>query len=127
MSPHDTLTPKQKAAVVALLSEKTVAQAAAKAGCSERTVLRWLKQPAFAQAVEQARQAVVQDGLNRLRTALGLAVSRLTDLMMNGGTEAIALRAALGLLDHGVKSIELCDVVTRLTALEQLMRKGVSP
>lgn len=115
------LSHKQRALIVHLLSERTIARAAEKTGISEKTARRWLKQPAFAQAVEQARQETVRVGLDRLRTSLTAAVDKLVTLL-DSGNESVSLKASIALIDHGVKSIELFDIVTRLTALEQLMR-----
>lgn len=40
--PADPLTPRQHAAITALLTERTHAEAAAKAGVAEQTLRRWL-------------------------------------------------------------------------------------
>jgi hypothetical protein len=103
-----------------------VEKAAVAAGCSKRTLLRWCKWPVFAQALEEARRQTVDDALNKLRTSLTAAVDKLTDLMNGATTEAISLRAAVALLDHGTRAVETYDVLARLTALEILL-KGRAP
>src|SRR5262245_35709689 len=48
------LIAKQEALIAALLTEPTYAQAAAKAGVSETTLYRWMRDPAFRKAYRQA-------------------------------------------------------------------------
>ena len=52
-------TRRQEAAIVALLSEPTVAEAAAKAGIGERTLHSWMREPGFARRYREARHKLV--------------------------------------------------------------------
>lgn len=56
----EELTPLQIQAVRALLSERNRTAAAAKVGVSRVTLWRWLKQPAFRQAVIAGRKAQIE-------------------------------------------------------------------
>jgi hypothetical protein len=69
---------KQEAAIAALLTERTHADAAAKAGISEATLARWLRVPAFIVAYRAARLRVVEAAIARLQRATGAAVRALT-------------------------------------------------
>ncbi len=63
-------------AILALLSERTNAKAAAKCGVNARTLHRWLtKDEAFKSAYAEARQATLQAGMSRVQalTARGLS------------------------------------------------------
>src|SRR5262249_54555800 len=68
------LTRKQEALIAALLVEPTHAAAAAKAGVSEATLYRWLKQPAFCKVFCQARHRLFAMDISRMYTAAGEAV-----------------------------------------------------
>ena len=52
------LKPSQARAVVALLREPTVAKAARHVGVNERTLRRWLADPGFRAALDDARREV---------------------------------------------------------------------
>ena len=60
---------KKEAAIAALLSSPTIADAAAKARISERTVLRWLQDESFATAYRKAQQRLLESAVNSLRQA----------------------------------------------------------
>ncbi len=69
-------------AVLALLSEKTVTDAAKKAGVDESTLRRWLSQDtAFQAAYVEARQAAFEAGMSRVQALTGKAIETLDDLL----------------------------------------------
>ena len=69
MSPQRGKAWKREAAVSALLSEPTIGAAAAKVGICERTLLRWLQDPAFREAYHAAQKRLVEAAINVLRHA----------------------------------------------------------
>src|SRR5262249_27241768 len=106
----------------ALLTEPTHAAAATKAGVSEATLHRWLRLPEFQAAYRQARRSIVETAIGRLQQATGKAVEALERNLacQHPGSE---IRAALGILDHAVKAVELLDVIERVEELEHLMEE----
>ena len=69
-------------AILALLSEPTIAQAAARCRIGERTLRRWLTEDAAFQAeYEAARHATFQAALRRIPALTARAVDTLADLL----------------------------------------------
>jgi hypothetical protein len=117
------LTRRQEAFLVALLGCATIAQAATTAQIAEITAVRWLKAPAFQAAYREARRAVVQHAIAQVQQATGEAVATLRHVMQDPEAPASArVSAAKAVLDTAVKAVELEDLETRITALEQQLR-----
>lgn len=92
------LTPKQRSAVEALLAAPSRAAAAAACGVSERTLLRWIKLPAFATAYRAAARAQFTDAQAQLKAASRDAAEVLRGAL-NGDDPALRVRAAAAILD----------------------------
>lgn len=118
-----TLTPKQQRAVRALLEHKSVGEAASSIGVGERTLFRWLTDPAFKLALSAAESDLLDAATRRLlalqENAIGTFESLLAD--DSAASDAVRLRAASAVLDYLLKLRELRDVEHRLTTLEQAM------
>jgi len=108
---------KQESAIAALLTERTHADAAAKAGISEATLARWLRVPAFIVAYRAARLRVVEAAIARLQRATGAAVRALTRNLRCGFPSA-EIRAADLILAWAARGVELIDLAERVAALE---------
>ena len=112
---------KQEAAIAALLSQRTVEDAARVAGVGTRTLFRWLEVPEFREAYLQARRQAFGQASARLQQATGAAVSVLLALMLDGNAPAASqVRAAHSVLDMAAKALELEDIETRLRQLEEV-------
>jgi hypothetical protein len=61
-TPTDALTGKQLAAIVALLDAPTIKAAASRCGVGVASLFRWIKRPAFRQALDQARREFLREG-----------------------------------------------------------------
>ncbi len=115
------LTAKQERAIAALLSESSIAAVAKQIGVTDRTVYRWLEEPAFAEAYRQARQQVVQQALVRVQALTSNAVMVLEAVMTEDGVPpGTRLSAAKVALEYAVKAVELEDLTARLTRLEEM-------
>src|SRR6476469_8445239 len=98
MRPHATdpsLSPRQLKAIDVLIQFGDVAAAATEAGINKATLYRWLKEPAFAQAVHAAEARAI-DELSRMlvrlgRTATSTLAKAMTDLATPMG---VRVRAA---------------------------------
>ena len=105
-------------ALAALLSEPTIAQAAAKASVSESTLLRWLAEPSFKSRYRDARRQIVEVAVAGLQQATSEAVATLSR-NLQCGVPASEIAAAKAVLDFAVKGVELVDLAERVEALEQ--------
>jgi hypothetical protein len=114
------LTPKQEEAVLALLTNQGVDNAARTVGIAPRTLYRWMNEPLFDKAYRKARRDAFGQGTARLQQASGAAVSSVLKIMVDQHTPASTkLRAADLVLTHGAKAIEIEDIEARVAALEQ--------
>jgi len=114
------LKPKQEAAILELLSNRTVEDAARAVKTSPRTLYRWLEQPEFAAAYRKARLAAFGQVTARLQQACGAAASILMKVMVDPATPASTkVRAAEAVLARATRAIELEDVLARVAVLEQ--------
>lgn len=111
---------KKEEAIVALLSYRTVEDAARSCNKRARTLYRWLAEPEFRAAYQNARRAAFSQSIGRLQQASSAAVSTLMKVMVDSAAPASAkVRAAAAVLDHAAKGIELEDLEQRLATLER--------
>ena len=104
-------------ALAALLSERTIADAAAKTGVGESTLLRWLAEPTFKARYRDARSQVVELAVTGLQQATGQAVETLVEITGNiAAPQAARVSAAKTILDFAVKGVELADLAERIEA-----------
>ena len=111
---------KQEEAIAALLSQRSIEDAARACGLGARTLLRRLKLPEFNAAYREARRAAFSQSIARLQQATTAAVSTLLKVMVDPSTPASTrVRAADSVLDHSAKSIEIEDIEARVAELER--------
>ena len=112
--------PKKEEAIVALLTQKNIEEAARSIGIGSATLLRWLKDPDFDTAYREARRAAFRQSVARLQQASGAAVTTLLKLMIDPTTPpSTRARPADSVLDHSAKAIELEDIEARVLELER--------
>lgn len=113
------LSAKQHRALSALLTSKSVAEAAAATGLGERTIYRWLTDPVFRQALSAAEGDLIDAATRRLLTLQGSALDTFEAVLGDATVSAgVRLRAAQAVLDYLLKLRELRDIEQRLQALE---------
>jgi hypothetical protein len=111
---------KQEEAIVALLSQRSIEEAARAINVGYKTLLRWLEIPEFRVAYRKARREAVQQAVARLQQATGAAGLTVLKLMTDPNVPAaVRLRAAECVFDHAIKGIELEDIEARVTELER--------
>ncbi len=111
---------KIEQAIAALLSHRSIEDAAREVGISANTLQRWIKEPEFQDELRKARQAVFTHAIGRLQDAAGAAVSSLLRIMMDMSTPAATrLRAIEMVLEQAAKAGEMEDFEGRLTRLER--------
>jgi hypothetical protein len=106
---------KQEDAIAALLTQRNVEEAARAAGIGVRTLLRWLKLPAFQAAYRQARRAAFGQAVARLQQGTSAAATTLLKTLIDPGTPAsVKVRATEAIFNHAAKAIELEDIEARV-------------
>ena len=111
---------KKEEAIIALLSQPSIDQAARVAGVGTRTLVRWMQTPEFKAAYHRARRDAFGQATARLQQASGAAVSTILRIMLDKDAPvASRLRAAESVVDHAAKAIEIEDIEARVAALEE--------
>ena len=111
---------KKEQAIVALLSQRTVEEAARAIDVVPNTLLRWMKEPEFDSAYRAAKRAAFGQSIARLHHLSSAAVTTLGKVMLEPGTPpATRVRAADSILDHTTKAIEIEGLEARLIELER--------
>jgi DNA-binding MurR/RpiR family transcriptional regulator len=112
-------------AIVALLSEPTIQEAALKSGISETTLWRWLQRPDFNEQYREARKRMVEVAIAQLQQACGEAVTTLRTVMKNTRAAPSArVMAAKACLDTTLKKIEADDLEARISELEKIISQS---
>jgi transposase-like protein len=121
-SPGSKQNRKRAAAIAALLTQGTVADAAKVAGLGEKTLRRWMAAPGFTAEYALARQRVIEGAVGALQQASAEAVATLRR-NLTAGVPSVEVRAALGIITQAFRGAELLDLAQRIAALEDLQRR----
>jgi hypothetical protein len=121
MTGHGTkFVRKKEEAIAALLTHRTLEEAARAVGIAPNTLLRWQKEPEFQTAYREARRAAYGQCIARLQQAPGVAVSVLLKVLADVATPAsVKVWAVDSVLGHASKAIEIEDIEARVAALEK--------
>ncbi len=106
----------------ALLSTDTIAAAAKKAGVSDSTIYRYLRDETFKNEYRTARRDVVENTVGQIQGATAKAVKTLTK-NLDCGNPSAEIRAAQIILETAYKGVELIDLQMRLEILEANQEK----
>jgi hypothetical protein len=111
---------KKEGAIVALLSQRNVEEAARVAGIGPRTLYRWLKEPDFDAAYRAAKRAAFGQAIARLHQGSSAAAATLLKLMLDPVTPpSTRARCAESVLGLASESIDREEIESRLAALER--------
>ena len=111
---------KKEEAIIALVSHRTIDEAANAIKIAPRTLLRWLQLPEFRAEYFKARREVVSQAIARLQQATGAASITILKLMTDPNVPAsVKLRAAEGVFALALKGLEVEDIETRVSELER--------
>ena len=89
MTPGTKLTRKQEAAILALLTSRTVEEAARVARVGPRTLYRWKKEREFDAAYREAKRAAFSQSIARLHQMSTAAVTTLGNVMIDSVVAAL--------------------------------------
>jgi transposase-like protein len=111
---------RQEAAILALLTQRSVEEAARVAGIGTQTLYRWMKEPEFDVAYRKARRAAFGQSIARLQQGSSAAATTMLRIMVDSGAPASTrLRAADYVFSHAKHGVEIEDIDLRVAALEQ--------
>jgi hypothetical protein len=111
-------------AVLALLSEKSVGEAAKKAKVNEKTLRRWLSgDEAFQSEYAVARQAAFEAGIHRVQAITALAVDTLEELLGNTDHPNVRLGAARTVAEIGMHQHDAETILRKLDEIEDYQRR----
>ena len=111
---------KKEEAIAALLSHRSVEEAARAVDLNPNTLLRWLQVAEFKAAYRRARWEAVSQAVARMQQATGAAGTVALKLMTDPNVPAaVRLRAAEFVFDRSIKGIEIEDLDARLTEVER--------
>ena len=110
---------RKEVAIAALLSTRTLDEAAREAGVSARTLLRWMKIPEFRDEWLAARRHAASQAMARLQNAAGAAAAVVLKSLGDPNLSAATrFKAAQYILDKGREGFELEDLEIRISRLE---------
>jgi phage terminase small subunit len=108
----------------ALLTQPTIAKAAATAGISEATAGRWMKQPEFQRQYRESKRALVEHATTVIQRLATTAVETLGTIMTDrDASTSSRVAAARTILELSLRGVELDDVMTRLATMEKLVQE----
>jgi len=111
---------KKEEAIVALLAQRNIEEAARATGVGTTTLMRWLKLPEFQKSYREARRMAFGQAVARLQQASGAAVTTLLKTAVDPqAPAAVKARAAYYILTLGTRAMETEDLDARVTELEQ--------
>lgn len=115
------LTAKRERAIIALMSETSVAAAARATGVGERTMHTWLRDDDFRQAYREARRQAFDRAISMTQQYAAAAVRTLLQVMADKESGAAArVSAAVALLKFGREGMELDELQERVERLEMI-------
>src|SRR5262249_44274482 len=104
--------------ITALAKGATVAQAAAQAGVSERTVYRRLADKEFQDQIEALQEEMLQRAVAMITAAAQEGIRSLVDLQNESPPPAVRRSAVRDILEMGMRLREAAELEKRLIALE---------
>lgn len=118
------ISAKKEKAIIALLQNPTVRDAAEQLQIAERTLWRWLQEEPFRQCYLSARREAFSQAMSLLQQYIGEAVNVLRKVMNNQDTtDSAKVNAAKAIIETGFKAVELVDLESRITELEEMAHK----
>ncbi|NUQ86493.1 MAG: hypothetical protein HUU11_17455 [Anaerolineales bacterium] len=116
----DNVTPRQQIAITALLTGSNLEQAAQAANVSPRTLYRWMRDDAFAKALDQAQADITHQAARKLANLLNEGVDGLGTLLKTANLPPMErLRIIQTILQAFPKLHETITLEDRLDRLEK--------
>lgn len=124
MKKHETKAARREQAMAALLTYPTIRDAAGACNQAEVTLRRYLADPDFRAEYDARRRQMVEAACGVLQTRMGAAADTLAELMdCPAVPPQTRLGAARMILEFGLKTVEVLDILPRLEALEDAQKR----
>ncbi len=115
----EQLSIKQQGAIAALVSHRTIEDAAKSVGIGKTTIFRWLQEDTFSDAYRKARTQAVKQAIGRIQATCTEAVDVLREIMINREAPfSVRVTVARTILETSIKAVETEDLVTRIEHIE---------
>ncbi len=116
--PREDTAAKQDRFLIELLAGKPLGEAAAAAGVSRSTGLRWRKESDFSERFRQGRQELLEAAVSALQDGAQDCVATLrtiaTDTEAKGSDRVLGARHLLDLMLRSLESVDLAQRIARL-------------
>lgn len=113
-----SLTVRQRGALAALVSSRSIKDAALEARVGERTLRRWLRQEAFRDALRDAQREVLRITLGRLQSMTTIAADTLAE-MLTARSESVRVVAAKEIIQRAIDATAVAELERRVDELER--------
>lgn len=112
-------------ALSALLTSDTKAEAARKAGISDRTLRSYLSDPAFSAEYERRKKKLLSDATRQMQQSMRIAVSTLRGIIQSQGSrDSDRISAARLILEYSLRYTEITDILSRIEDLENTVNRN---
>jgi transposase len=115
------LNPKQLALIKALCGGQAIERAAKTAEVARSTAFRWMADPIFKKALEEAKTEIFTTAIGTLKTAALLASRHLVNLL-GSENETTRRLTAVEILEVNFRIREAEGIEVRLSKLEKIVR-----
>ena len=110
----------------ALIACGSIRAAAKIAECSETTIRTRLNDDDFRQRYEQAKEAILTEACDAISARLTRAIDTLCEVLEDTENAAtVRVSAADSLLRHGLRYVEVANILARLDAIEKAQKNNI--
>src|SRR5690242_5985781 len=106
--------------ISALLSSRSVEEAAVKTKIALITARRWMRDPGFIEQFREARKEVMQQAISQIQQATIESIAALREVVVHGESEGSRVAAARTILENGLRSYQFEQLESRVEDLERL-------
>jgi len=115
------LPEKQRRVIPFIISHNTVEEACRQAKISTVSYYNWLRDcPDFAEAIRDARNELVAESMEKLKSNVSLAVDELVSLL-ESSNEEIKRKSANDIINLALRWREMGEVESRLESIEKII------
>jgi len=124
MNETGCISKKQEQAIIALISHRTIEEAARASGIGKTTIFRWLQDDVFQTAYREARGRVIRQAISQAQSACSEAIEVLREIMNSSESPASTrVSAAKAILETSMRAIETEDLIERVNRLEEKIKR----
>lgn len=112
-------------ALACLLVSDSKAEAAEKAGISDRTLRSYLSDPAFKAEYQRRKRKLISDATQQIQKSMKIAISALREIIQRKSSkDSDRITAARLILEFSLRFEEITDLMSRLEDLENTIKQN---